>query len=102
QHNSNFSQSFFTANPGSSGTITKQVTVQRGDIIMFRSRSKTNGYKDHVATTPAVNYLTGSKLDPNNVNYGQFSSADGFILSEQRWFKVPANLNMRITWNNSS
>lgn len=105
QHKSGYLSgvNFTTLSPNQSNSRNETVNVSRGDLLMFRSRTNVNGYKDKVSWNPSIDYSGNHIVDPNGVDFHASSAADGFLLSGHQVAEIgDDDYGFEIEWANLS
>ena len=66
---------------GSPKTYSETVTVEKDDLLLFRSQHGDDGVGDFVQWNPAISYSSKTFSDPNDVSYTQSNYDSAFLLS---------------------
>jgi len=100
QKNSSFIVSFRNLNKNASLTMNKTaLAVVKGDVLLFRVRSKANGFDDLVNWDPQIRYTNVSAVDANGINYTDVKASQAFLLSQNDVIRVGAGGEALIEWD---
>jgi hypothetical protein len=102
QQNSTILGSPVTVNESTSPSIThSSVSVQAGDLFLFRVQADLDGQGDFFAWNPQVTYTSSSSsnyVDANGYNYQQSDYEDGFLLSSPDGVKLMSGDQVKVSW----
>src|SRR5690606_37907987 len=82
------------------GGISLSTPVNKGDLLLFRARSKSNGFGDLARWNPQINYQGTSRTDANGIDYTFTTYTDAFMLSALESVPFMGDQALRVSWDN--
>lgn len=77
------------------------VSVVKGDVIMFRAKSATDGQQDLITWNPQIEYTSSQFFDGNNINYTRSDYEEAFIPSGSEYITIQGDEKIKVTLNRS-
>jgi len=93
----------YSVSPGTTGNYpVNNISVNKGDLIVFRATGNNNTKFDLIDWNPEVNYSVGSILTADQVDWTSISADQGFLLSNLSFSPVVPNSSAFLTFPNCS